>query len=306
MTSYGGCPAMSANVFDSPDLYRCLLEDLPVGIFIVDQRHRVRFWNRGAEHLTGHLAHEAMGQDGTGHLLEPCDRKGRQLGGNHGPITATLANGCSQQFSAYFLHKNGHRVAVRVRTRPVLENPEAIAGVMVLFEEAFVFRDDSSGPPMYGCLDGLTGVPSHLLTRAVLNECVAGMERSHQGFGLIRIRVLGLDEFRAKHGIQSASPLLRTTAQTLRHSLDPEIFLGRWGEDEFILIQPSANRLITMQAAETVWNLVGKSEVSWWGDRFSVQAVVMYTVAQPGDVLDKLLNGLEPTHAAAAGRAVGA
>lgn len=297
---------MSASLFDNPDLYRSLLEDLPVGIYILDRQRRVRFWNRGAEHLTGHLAHEAVGQDGIAHLLEPCDRKGRELGGDHGPITATLANGCSQQFSAYFRHKSGHRIAVRVRTRPVLENTDVIAGAMVLFEEAFTFRDDSSGPPMYGCLDGPTGVPSDRLTRAVLSECVAGMERSHRGFGLIRIRVLGLDEFRARHGIQSAFPLLRTTAQTIRHSLDPEIFLGRWGEDEFILILPSANRVITLQAAETVWSLIAKSEVSWWGDRFSVQAVVMYTVAQPGDALDVLLNGLEPAHAAAAGRAVGA
>jgi len=37
-----------------------------------------------------------------------------------------------------------------------------------------------------------------------------------------------------------------------------------------------------------------------------VQAAVMYAVAQPGDTLEKLLNGLEPAHAAAAGRAVGA
>jgi GGDEF domain-containing protein len=132
------------------------------------------------------------------------------------------------------------------------------------------------------------------------------MDSSHKGFGLLRIRVLGLDEFRAKHGIQSAAPHLRTTAQTLRHSLDPEIFLGRWGEDEFIMVLPSANRVTTVAAAEVAHSLVEKSEVSWWGDRFQVQAVVTYTVAQPGDEMDKLLNGLEPAHAAAAGRAVGA
>jgi hypothetical protein len=43
-----------------------------------------------------------------------------------------------------------------------------------------------------------------------------------------------------------------------------------------------------------------------WGDRFPVQVVVMYTVAQPGDALEQLLNGLEPAHAGAAGRVVGA
>ena len=297
---------MSGAFFDNPELYRFVLENLPTGIFIVDQEHRVRFWNRGAELLTGHLPHEAIGQDGTGHFLEACDRKGRTLTGEQSPVTATLANGHARQFTAFFLHKGGHRIAVRVRTRAIFEHNEIIMGAVVAFEEAFIFREDSSGPPMYGCLDADTGIPSHRLTRAVLNECLAGMERSRRGFGLLRVRILGLDEFRAKHGKQSALPLLRTAAHTLRHSLDPEIFLGRWGEDEFILVLPSANRVTITVAAETVWSLVTKSEVSWWGDHYPIQAVVMYTVAQPGDAIERLLNGLEPAHAAAAGRAVGA
>jgi PAS domain S-box-containing protein len=297
---------VSGAFFDNAELYRSVLEELPVGIYVVDQEHRVRFWNQGAEHLTGHLAHEAIGQDGTGRFLEACDRKGRTLSGEQSPVTATLTNGHAQQFTAFFRHKNGHRVAVRVRTRAILEHNEIIMGAAVMFEEAFVFREDSSGPPMYGCLDTDTGVPSHRLTRAVLNECVAGMERSRRGFGLVRVRVLGLDEFRARHGKQSSIPLMRTAAHTMRHSLDPEIFLGRWGEDEFILVLPSANQMTTVTAAETVWSVVTKSEVSWWGDRYPIEAVVMYTVAQPGDAVDKLLNGLEPAHAATAGRAIGA
>jgi GGDEF domain-containing protein len=91
---------------------------------------------------------------------------------------------------------------------------------------------------MYGCLDASTGIPAHRLTRALLNECIAGMEESHLGFGLLRIRVLGLEEFRSKHGPQSIVPFLRTAAQTLRHSLDAENFLGRWGRTNFWRCSP--------------------------------------------------------------------
>jgi PAS domain S-box-containing protein len=294
------------NFFDDAELYRSVLEDLPAGIFLLDRDRGIRFWNHGAERLVGHLAHEVIGEDGTGPLLDPCDRKGHSLGGANSPLNATLHSGRAQHFDAYFRHKQGHRVAVRVRSKAILKNNDLVTGAMVLFEEAFVFRSEASGPPMYGCLDQATGIPAHPLTRAVLNECIAGMERSRRGFGLLRVRVLGLDDFRAKHGIQSHLPFLRTAAHTLRHSLDPEIFLGRWGEDEFIVVLPSANTVTTVSASETVWNLINHSEVSWWGDSFPVQAVVMYTVAEPGDKLATLLNGLEPTHAAAAGRVIGA
>jgi PAS domain S-box-containing protein len=297
---------MSATFFDRPELYRSVLESLPIGVYILDRERRVRFWNRGAEQLTGHLAYEAMGQDGTGHLLEPCDREGRALSGDDCPVTAALRRGHEQQFTAFYLHKNGHRVAVRGHSRALLEASDAIAGAIILFKEAFALGEESSGTEMYGCLDPTTGIPSCRLSRAVLGECLAGMGPAQQGFGVLRIRVLGLDEFRSKHGIQSAIPFLRITAHTLRHSLDPENFLGRWGEDEFLAVLSSASPVAASATAETVWSLVTHSEISWWGDRFPVEAVVSYTVARPGDKLEQLLNRLEPAHAAAQGRAVGA
>jgi PAS domain S-box-containing protein len=297
---------MSATFFDHAELYRCLLDSLPIGVYILDRERRVRFWNQGAEHLTGHLAHEAVGQDGTGHLLEPCDGEGRILSRNDCPAAATLTHGHAQQFRGFYLHKNGHRVAVRGRTRAILEHSDLIVGAIVVFENAFVGCEEPSGLPMWGCLDPTTGIPSHRLTRAVLSECVAGMEQTQQGFGVLRIRLLGLDEFRSKHGIQSAIPFLRTAAHTLRQSLDPENFLGRWGEDEFMAVLPSSSPVMAAATAETLYCLVTNSEISWWGDRFPVNAVVSYTVAWPGDQLEKLLNGLEPVHAAKQGRAVGA
>jgi GGDEF domain-containing protein len=149
---------------------------------------------------------------------------------------------------------------------------------------------------MYGCLDANTGVPSYRLTRALLNECIAAMEESHLGFGLLRIRVLGLEEFRSEHGPQSAVPFLRTAAQTLRHSLDAENFLGRWGENEFLAVLASTSPVMAATMAETLWNLLGHSEVLWWGDRFPVETEVSYTIATPGADVESLLREMRLSH----------
>jgi PAS domain S-box-containing protein len=294
---------MSSNLLDNPKLFRHLVEELPVGIYIVDRERRIRFWNRGAEHLTGHLGHDVVG-----HVLEDvvqaCDRRGNSLNGERCPVTMTLSQRQPQHCTAFYLHKNGHRAAVRIRTRPILEYGDAIGGATVLFEEAFVYREELSGPPMYGCLDATTGVPSRRLTRAVLNECMAGMEESHIGFGLLRIRVLGLEEFRAKHGPQSVVPFLRTAAQTLRNSLDAENFLGCWGENEFLVVLPSASPMMVAMTAEILWNLLSHSEVLWWGDRFLVEAEVAYTVATAGSDLESLLREMKPSHSKGMARAV--
>jgi len=243
-----------------------------------------------------------------GHVLEDvvqaCDRRGNSLNGERCPVTMTLSQRQPQHCTAFYLHKNGHRTAVRIRTRPILEYGDAIGGATVLFEEAFVYREELSGPPMYGCLDATTGIPSRRLTRAVLNECMAGMEESHIGFGLLRIRVLGLEEFRAKHGPQSVVPFLRTAAQTLRNSLDAENFLGCWGENEFLVVLPSASPMMVAMTAEILWNLLSHSEVLWWGDRFLVEAEVAYTVATAGSDLESLLREMKPSHAKGMAKAV--
>ena len=294
---------MSANFFEGPAFLRTALEQLPMGVYIVDRNRRIRFWSRGAEHIIGHLAHEVVGRMCTDHTVEVSD--GQAMNDDACPVTMTLRDGRPRQVTANFLHKEGHRVPVAVRCQPIVQQGDAIEGAIVLFEELAELHRDSGEPSYFGFLDPMTGIPAHRLTRAVLAESMAAMEEARRGFGLLRIRVLGLDEFRSRHGPHSIAPFLRTTAHTLRHSLEATTFLGRWGEDEFIAVLPLSNPVAIAAAAACAWSRVTSSEVRWWGDRFPVPAVVMHTVAQPGDKIEKLLNGLEPAHAAAAGRAIG-
>jgi PAS domain-containing protein len=71
---------MFSNLLDNPTLLRHLVEDLPLGIYIVDREQCIGFWNHGAEHITGHRAHEVVG-----HVLEAvvqaCDRQGNRFSG---------------------------------------------------------------------------------------------------------------------------------------------------------------------------------------------------------------------------------
>ncbi len=289
---------MSSGLLNNPKLFRHLVEDLPFGIYIVDGERRICFWNHGAERITGHLAHEVVG-----HILDDvvhtCDQDGNRLSGEQLPVRMTLQEREARQCTVSYLHKGGHRVAVKIRTRPIVEYGEygdTIGGASVLFEEALADREQSSEPPMYGCLDATTGIPSRRLTRAVVNECIAGTEESHLGFGVVRIRVLGLEAFRSKHGPQSAVPFLRTAAHTLRHSLEPENFLGCWDENEFLAVLPSASPVTVATTAENLSQLLSDSEVLWWCDRFLIQAEVEHTVAIAGNDLAAVLGGMKPAH----------
>lgn len=177
-----------------------------------------------------------------------------------------------------------------------------MTGVAVVFQEVSAgVEEETVAPLMSSCLDTVTGVPSHRLTRAVLSEFMAVLKESNGGFGLLKVRVLGLEEFSAKHGPDSVAAFLRTTAQTLRHSLDPGSFLGCWGEDGFVAVLDTASPAHVAAMAESIRRLIGQSEISWWGDHFLVEAEVGYAVAHAGDSVATLLKEMKPRHAAKAG-----
>lgn len=296
---------MSSGLLENPKLFRHVVEKLPVGIYIVDRERRILFWNRGAERLTGHLSHEVVG-----HVLDEavqiCDRRGNLLSGENCPVARAFSQCRSQQCNAYYLHKTGHRTAMRVRTQPILESGDTVDGVTVVFEEAFVQRAEASGPTMYGCLDAITGIPSRRLTRSVICECLAGIRETNSGFGFLRIRLPRLKDFAAAHGPQSAVPFLRTTAHTLRNSLDADSFLGCWEENEFIAVLTSASPLMVATTADVLCNLLSHSEVVWWGDHFLIEAEVSYTVAVAGKDLETLFQEMNPAHGPGAARSAAA
>ncbi len=292
-------------LFEDPALYRSVLQNLPIGIYVLDKEQHVRFWNRGAEQITGYLAHEVMGQI-CREPLPHCDPQGRILSGEHCPVTTTFRDGRALQNHVFTLHKRGHRLGVQVRTLPLLDDSGLIVGVAVAFEEATAISiPQSSGGLMYGCLDPHTGIPTQRLTRAVLSESLAGLEDAHGGVGVLRIRILGLKEFSAKFGADSILPFLRISAQTIRHSLSAEDFLGRWGNDEFLALLQSPSPVAVAAAAELIGRQLRQSEVSWWGDRFPVEAAVDHVVAQRGDNIESLLSQLQSPRQAAAAKAAG-
>jgi PAS domain S-box-containing protein len=61
---------------DDDDLHQALLDHLEAGIYMVDRNRRIRYWNRGAEHISGYMAHEVAGHFCQGDLLMHCDSAG--------------------------------------------------------------------------------------------------------------------------------------------------------------------------------------------------------------------------------------
>jgi PAS domain S-box-containing protein/diguanylate cyclase (GGDEF)-like protein len=292
--------------FQDPALYRSVLESLPMGIYVLDREQRVRFWNRGAEQITGFLAHEVTGQV-CGQSLPHFDPEGRIMTGEDRSVTTTFREGHSLQNQVFTLHKHGHRMAVQIRTLPLLDDNGVVMGVAIAFEEAASeSMAETYGALMCGCLDPLTGVSSGRLTKAVLTESLAELQETRGGLSLLRIRILGLKELTPRYGADSIAAFLRTSVQTIRHSLRAEDFLGSWGDGEFLAMLPTTSPVKVAAISELIAQQISQSEISWWGDRFRLRAEVDWTIAGAGDQLETLLSKMKPAHAAEIARAASA
>ena len=58
------------------DLFRQIVESLPVGIYVVALDRRILFWNQAAERITGYFSQEVIGRSCRDDVLVHCGAAG--------------------------------------------------------------------------------------------------------------------------------------------------------------------------------------------------------------------------------------
>jgi PAS domain S-box-containing protein len=71
---------------NDPAIYQTALDALETGVYIVDPNRRIRFWNEGAEKITGYLRQDVVGHFLRDHLLTTTDGTGDLDSDPDGPI----------------------------------------------------------------------------------------------------------------------------------------------------------------------------------------------------------------------------
>jgi diguanylate cyclase (GGDEF)-like protein len=64
--------------------------------------------------------------------------------------------------------------------------------------------------------------------------------------------------------------MLRIMEQTLTRGLRPTEVLGRWGDDEFLVVSLERTEAMPIEHAERLAGLARTAEFRWWGDRVSL------------------------------------
>lgn len=296
------------STFHDFEISRSILESLPVGLCVVDMQKKIVYWSEGAERITGHLRHEVIGHSCIDQALLHCDQPGCEFCREECPLSQAIKTAHSAEAVGFLHHKAGHQIPVRVRAVPVHNPHGSIIGAVETFEEqdstALDRRQILNVP---GAVDEVTGVASQAMMQSHLRQTLGTFADVQVPFGVLCFRLEGLDRFRGSFGPEAAASLLRVVARTLEGSLWKTDFVGRWADDQFLVILNGCSEEALCSVRERVRRMLANDSIEWWGERRSLAVSIGYATARADDTLELLMQRVQQSLAAAtAGSAHGA
>jgi len=290
----------------NPDIFRAVLESLPIGVYVTGRNRRIAFWNTSAERITGYLGQEVVGHLCDDNLLVYSDQNQAALRDSDCPLQQTIHDGQPRDTNIFLRHKEGQRVPVRVRSVPVRDEFGLIVGAAECFEERLGRTAETRCPHLRGdvSLDEVTQIPDCQTTEAALAAALEEFASSQAPFGVLLMAIDNLDRVRHVDGCQAVNEVLYATAQTLSSGTRPEDLVGRWREDRFFALVACPGAAGLRVCAERLRRLVSLASVPWWGDRLSYTISMGGTMVCAGDTFELLLGRAQQAlEAAAAARA---
>lgn len=286
-TSRDWSKRMSA--FDEFDVCRNILESLLTGVCVIDAQKRIVFWSEGAERITGRLRYEVIGHSCVQEALLHCEQNGCEFCSEECPLSGAIRTARTVETSGFVHHKAGYKVPVRIRASPVRNPHGSIIGAVETIDE--LEQSDSSvrEKVLAGYLDEATGLASRAQMDSHLRETLTAFNERDAAISVLFIRVEGLQRFRAAFGPAAESALLRVIAHSLAGEVWRSDIVGRWANDEFLIILNGCNADSLLRVRERLGRMLANDAIEWWGERRSLRVSIGETTAQPGDTVESIL-----------------
>jgi diguanylate cyclase (GGDEF)-like protein/PAS domain S-box-containing protein len=281
---------------DDPEIFRSVLEGLQTGVYLVDRNRRIRFWNAGAERITGYLRQDVVGRFLRDHLLTTTDEMKDVETDHADPVNLVFRDGKPSTMDVSILHKEGYRVPIILRTIPIRNSRGLVIGAAESFDKNLSASDwtwRQAGFEDFGCLDEVTGVPTRTFMETHLRENVMTFAEHNIPFGVLIIQADSLGEFRTSRGPGVVHTILRVVAQAVENCLRPTDLVGCWSENQFLAVLSECTESNAERVAERVKRMISKSEIEWWGDKFSVTGSLGGSASRSGDNLEILIQRAE-------------
>jgi diguanylate cyclase (GGDEF)-like protein/PAS domain S-box-containing protein len=245
-----------------PALYQGILDEIDEGVYMVDRSDRIQSWNKGAEAITGFSRDDVLGQTCADNLLCHIDSSGRFLCTNGCPLRRVFMTGVPIEADAFLHHKDGHRVPVHIKTKPLRDQQGRMVGAVEVFrrtsepeQQARLIKELSQ----IALIDELTRLPNRRLFDIQLERSLAELERFGWTFGVLMIDIDRFKRVNDNFGHQLGDDILRLVARTLSANCRSLDTIVRLGGDEFAAIIANIRDLDLHKVAEKLRTMIEMS-----------------------------------------------
>lgn len=111
------------------ELLQKIVDEAPMGIYVLDAERKIVFWSTGAERITGYSQEEMVGHHCFEGMLDHIDREGVHLCHDFCPMMATIFDGQSREQPVFLKDRTGRRIPVMVHTEPLFKGQKTLGAI---------------------------------------------------------------------------------------------------------------------------------------------------------------------------------
>lgn len=111
------------------ELLQKIVDEAPLGMYVLDTERKIVFWSTGAERITGYSKEEMVGRHCFEGMLDHIDKEGTHLCHDFCPMMATIFDGQSREQPVFLKDRTGRRIPVMVHTEPLFKGQETLGAI---------------------------------------------------------------------------------------------------------------------------------------------------------------------------------
>jgi len=273
------------------ELCREILDVAFEGVYFIDRKFNVTFWNGSAERITGIPAPEIVGKISTESILKPVDQDGNPITEARSPLKMSMMDGKTRETEVYIKHRDGHRVPVMLRTVPIKRFTK-ILGVMEAFIDISSRQAIASVAEQYKELaftDKLTGLYNRRYSEDFILTRLDDFRRHSIPFCVLFLDIDHFKAFNDNYGHELGDEVIRMVGKSCMLMIRSSDLFSRFGGEEFVAVLTGTNEQNMYVIADTMRSIVENTGIRSQDKALKVTISIGATMARIDDSLESIM-----------------